>query len=218
MPQPILEVRGLGKRFGRLEVLQGIDLSVSQGEVVALIGPSGSGKLTLLRCINGLEMPTIGRRSGFRGVDISGADANLNRVRREIGMVFQRFNLFPISPPGRTSPWRLRQVLGPLPRRGGCPRRRAARPRFPGSKRPDAYPSALSGGQQQRVAIARALAMQPASCCSTSRRRRSTRSWSARCCRHPRPGAGGDDNVRRHARDGVRRGGGATASCSWTRA
>ena len=89
---PILSLREVSKRFGTLEALRGVNFEAREGEVIALIGPSGSGKSTLLRCVNGLETPTSGKIS-YRGQEVNAA--SLNRIRREIGMVFQRFNLFP---------------------------------------------------------------------------------------------------------------------------
>src|SRR5437867_5110855 len=91
---PILEVRGLRKSFGHLEVLRGIDLAVLPQELVFIIGPSGSGKSTLLRCCNRLEEPTSGSVV-VDGADITGSDVDINRVRQKIGMVFQSFNLYP---------------------------------------------------------------------------------------------------------------------------
>ena len=90
----VIRVEGLTKRFGALDVLRGIDCSVSAGEVVCVIGPSGSGKSTLLRCLNGLEDASSGRVS-VQGVSVHEPKTDLDALRTEIGMVFQRFNLFP---------------------------------------------------------------------------------------------------------------------------
>lgn len=154
----ILELRGLCKQFGPTVVLDGIDLSVEPGAVIALIGASGSGKSTLLRCVNGLETPTRGEVT-FRGSTVT--PANVTEVRRHIGMVFQRFNLFPhLTALGNVTLAPLR-VLG----RPAAEAERAGRELLASVKlaeRADAFPAQLSGGQQQRVAIARALAMGPA--------------------------------------------------------
>jgi polar amino acid transport system ATP-binding protein len=133
---------------------------VQESQVVVLIGPSGCGKSTLLRCVNRLEAPTSGTVR-FRGEDISGPAAEINRVRREIGMVFQRFNLFPHLTALGNVTLAPRRVLG-------MPETQAEREGLELLERvhlgPKAhnYPGELSGGQQQRVAIARALALRPA--------------------------------------------------------
>ena len=90
----MINVRNLHKRFGDLEVLRGVSMTIHQGEKVVLIGPSGSGKTTLLRCLNLLEMPSAGTIC-FKGEDITSPNCDLNMVRRKMGMVFQQFNLFP---------------------------------------------------------------------------------------------------------------------------
>ncbi|UJP08998.1 amino acid ABC transporter ATP-binding protein [Microbacterium sp. KUDC0406] len=156
---PAIDVQGLVKTFGENEVLKGIDLTVQAGEVVCIIGPSGSGKSTLLRSVNLLEEPT-GGKVFIEGIDITDEDADIDRVRQRIGMVFQSFNLFPHM-----------NVLGNLTiaqrqvkRRSKGEAERIAREmldRVGLSDKVDAYPSHLSGGQQQRVAIARALCMNP---------------------------------------------------------
>ncbi len=166
---PMVNAEGVHKRFGRLEVLKGIDLRVDRGEVMCLLGPSGSGKSTFLRCINHLEKINSGRLLvdgelvGYR--EAGGKlhelhESEVARKRAEIGMVFQSFNLFPHM----TS---LENVaLAPMRVAGvsrGEARQRAGRllERVGLSDKLSTYPVALSGGQQQRVAIARALAMQP---------------------------------------------------------
>jgi len=90
----LVDIRNLHKSFGKLEVLKGINMQIHESEVVCVIGPSGGGKSTLLRCINRLEEPTSGKII-IASEEITGAKANLNRMRSEIGMVFQHFNLFP---------------------------------------------------------------------------------------------------------------------------
>jgi polar amino acid transport system ATP-binding protein len=155
----MIDIRGLHKSFGELEVLRGIDAQVAAGEVVCVIGPSGSGKSTLLRCINLLEEPTAGEiRVG--GVEVTDPDVDIDAVRRKIGMVFQQFNLFPHLTVTENLTIAQRRVLG----RGKAEARRVAAEnleRVGLSPKADAYPSQLSGGQQQRVAIARSLAMGP---------------------------------------------------------
>ncbi|HEY3727689.1 MAG TPA: amino acid ABC transporter ATP-binding protein [Solirubrobacteraceae bacterium] len=157
------------KRFGRLEVLKGIDLEVARGEVMCLLGPSGSGKSTFLRCINHLEKINSGRLSvdgelvGYResGDKLHELhERDVARKRAEIGMVFQHFNLFPHMTA-------LENVCLAPTRVSGVARKEARErgtemlARVGLSDKVDVYPVALSGGQQQRVAIARALAMQP---------------------------------------------------------
>ena len=154
-----IEIRGLHKSFGNLEVLRGIDVRVAAGEVVCVIGRSGSGKSTLLRCINLLEMPTSGEiRVG--GVEVTDPDVDIDAVRRRIGMVFQQFNLCPRLTVTENLTISQRRVLG---RSKDEAERVAAEnlERVGLSPKADAYPSQLSGGQQQRVAIARSLAMGP---------------------------------------------------------
>ena len=154
----MIEIKGLKKSFGDLHVLKGIDLHIDEREVVVIIGPSGSGKSTLLRCINFLEEPTSGTIT-VDGIPLN-SDANINKVREEVGMVFQRFNLFPhmtvlqnitLAPMKvrKINKSRAEQTAQDLLDRVGL------------GDKADAYPNQLSGGQQQRVAIARALAMNP---------------------------------------------------------
>jgi polar amino acid transport system ATP-binding protein len=166
----VLDAKDVHKRFGRLEVLKGLSLAVSRGETVCLIGPSGSGKSTFLRCINHLERIDSGRIEvnghliGYReknGRLVEDSERSIARQRAEIGMVFQRFNLFPhmtalenvVEAPVRVLNRPKDEVVAEaeslLDRVGLADKR-------------DVYPGKLSGGQQQRVAIARALAMDPA--------------------------------------------------------
>ncbi|MCF3176930.1 amino acid ABC transporter ATP-binding protein [Streptomyces auratus AGR0001] len=154
-----MEVAGLRKAFGELEVLRGIDFSVARGEVVCVIGPSGSGKSTLLRCVNLLEEPSAGRVT-VAGTEVTDPDVDIDRVRRRIGMVFQAFNLFPHLNALENLTIAQRRVLG----RDRAEAERIARAnleRVGLSDKAAAYPAQLSGGQQQRVAIARALSMDP---------------------------------------------------------
>ena len=156
---PILQLVGLHKSFGALEVLKGIDLTVRQGELVFIIGPSGSGKSTLLRCCNRLEEPTRGAVI-VEGADITGHGVDLNRVRQKIGMVFQSFNLYPHMTALGNVTLALRKVQG-MARADAEAKGLAALRRVGLADKAHAWPNELSGGQQQRVAIARALALEP---------------------------------------------------------
>ena len=156
---PALELEGVHKSFGKLEVLRGIDLTLAEHEVVCLIGASGSGKSTLLRCVNLLE-PIDAGRIVVAAEELTAPGVDINRVRREIGIVFQSFNLFPHMSV------RANVTLAPRKARGlsrSDADAEAARllERFGLADKRDEYPDRLSGGQQQRVAIVRALAMQP---------------------------------------------------------
>jgi polar amino acid transport system ATP-binding protein len=157
------------KRFGRLEVLKGVDLAVPRGAVVCIIGPSGSGKSTFLRCVNHLEkidagrIEVNGRLIGYRernGKLVEDSEKSIARQRAEIGIVFQRFNLFPHMTALENiieAPVHVRGV----PRRDAVVGAEALLERVGLADKRDVYPGKLSGGQQQRVAIARALAMNP---------------------------------------------------------
>ena len=155
-----LEITGLHKSFGKLEVLRGIDLEVAEHEVVCLIGASGSGKSTLLRCINLLE-PIDAGRVKVLGEEITSRGVDVNRIRRRIGIVFQSFNLFPHMSVLRNVTLGPRKALG-LSRAQADEQATALLARFGLAEKRDEYPDRLSGGQQQRVAIVRALAMEPA--------------------------------------------------------
>lgn len=157
--KPILQVIGLHKSFGSLEVLKGIDLSVGKGELVFIIGPSGSGKSTLLRCCNRLEEPSSGSVI-VDGFDITRHDVDLNRVRQKIGMLFQSFNLYPHMNALGNVTLALRKVQG-MSRPDAEAKGMAALTRVGLADKAKAWPNELSGGQQQRVAIARALALEP---------------------------------------------------------
>jgi len=169
MSSTMLRAEQVHKSFGRLEVLRGISLEVQQGEVLCIVGPSGSGKSTLLRCVNHLEKIDAGRlwvddelvgyrQSGGRLYELR--ESEVCRKRTEIGMVFQRFNLFShMTALGNVieAPVRVKR----LARERAVAQARALLARVGLADKLDAYPSQLSGGQQQRVAIARALAMEP---------------------------------------------------------
>ncbi|MBF5046023.1 amino acid ABC transporter ATP-binding protein [Aggregicoccus sp. 17bor-14] len=155
----LVEVKDLHKRFGTLEVLQGLSLTVNAGEVVVLVGPSGCGKSTLLRCLNGLELPTSGSVT-VGGLPVLPDPKALQALRRRVGMVFQRFHLFPHLTALQNVMLAPVQVLGQSPKEAEAAGRELLERVHLGAKA-DAYPQQLSGGQQQRVAIARALAMRP---------------------------------------------------------
>ena len=154
----MIDIENLRKSFGDVEVLKGINLTIKEKEVVVIIGPSGSGKSTPLRCMNYLEEPTSGEVS-VDGIVLDG-EANINKVREEVGMVFQRFNLFPhmtVLQNIMLAPIKVRHVA----KQEAEDTARKLLARVGLADKADAYPSQLSGGQQQRVAIARALAMKP---------------------------------------------------------
>lgn len=155
----MIEVKKLYKNFGQLEVLKGIDTTVSAGDVLCIIGPSGSGKSTFLRCLNMLEVPTSGQII-FEGNDLTDKKANLNVHRQKMGMVFQQFHLFPhmtILDNLITAPMMVKKV----PREETTKKAMALLKRVGLEEKADAYPEQLSGGQKQRVAIVRALCMEP---------------------------------------------------------
>jgi ABC-type polar amino acid transport system ATPase subunit len=155
----VIEARGLHKHFGALHVLRGVDLLVSDRELVFVIGPSGSGKSTLLRCLNRLEQPDSGSIV-VDGADLLDRRTDLNRARRRIGMVFQSFNLYPHMTALGNVTLALRKAAGKS-RDEAETLARAALDRVGLADRADHRPAQLSGGQQQRVAIARAIALEP---------------------------------------------------------
>lgn len=154
-----LQVSGLIKKFGEDTVLNGIDLSVRQGEVVVVLGPSGCGKSTLLRCMNGLETPTAGTIL-LDGEPISAGDRNITRQRQKIGMVFQSYDLFPHKTILDNVTLAPRKVLKRPKAEAEADAQRLLERVGLWEKR-NAYPRELSGGQKQRVAIVRALCMNP---------------------------------------------------------
>ena len=156
---PALELEGVHKSFGKLEVLRGIDLTLAEHEVVCLIGASGSGKSTLLRCVNVLE-PIDAGRIVVAGEEVTGKGVDVNRIRREIGIVFQSYNLFPHMSVLENVTLAPRKARG-LSRSVANGEAETLLARFGLADKRDEYPDRLSGGQQQRVAIVRALAMQP---------------------------------------------------------
>ncbi len=155
----IIRVENLYKSFGKLQVLKGVTEQINQGEVVSIIGPSGGGKSTFLRCLNLLEEPTKGHIY-FEGTDITDKKVNINLHRQKMGMVFQHFNVFPnmtvgenisMAPVllGKKTKAQAQEMVGELLNRVGL------------YEKMKEYPNKLSGGQKQRLAIVRALAMEP---------------------------------------------------------
>lgn len=155
----MINVSGLRKNFGSLEVLKGIDQHVAKGEKIVLIGPSGSGKSTFLRCLNLLEVPTSGEIT-IEGKSITDSKTNVNELREKMGMVFQHFNLFPhlsVMDNITLAPIKVKKIS-----RADANERALKLLKMVGLyDKADAYPAQLSGGQKQRIAIARALAMEP---------------------------------------------------------
>lgn len=155
----MIEIRDLHKSYGELNILNGLNMTIEQGEVVVVIGPSGSGKSTFLRCLNLLETPTAGDIL-FEGMKINDKKHDINATRAKMGMVFQAFNLFPhmsvldnitlapIKVKGKSKAEAEATAMDLLKKVGLA-------------DKASAYPDQLSGGQKQRIAIARALAMQP---------------------------------------------------------
>ena len=155
----MIEVRNLKKSFGDNQVLKGIDIDIHKGEVVVVIGPSGSGKSTFLRCLNLLELPNEGSIV-VEGETITDKNADVNKIRQKMGMVFQQFNLFSNMNIMRNmcvAPMTVRKN----PKEKAQERARELLERVGLEEKADSYPQQLSGGQKQRVAIARALAMEP---------------------------------------------------------
>ena len=159
MTESKIKVTGRKKSFGENHVLKGIDIEINAGEVVCVIGPSGSGKSTFLRCLNRLEEATEGQIL-VDGESITDPKANVDRIRRHMGMVFQQFNLFPhmsVLDNLTFAPVQLKLKT----REEAEAKAKQLLARVGLAEKVDAMPRSLSGGQQQRVAIARALAMEP---------------------------------------------------------
>ena len=155
----LIRVEDLHKDFGSLKVLKGITDHVDKGEVVSVIGPSGGGKSTFLRCLNLLETPTSGKIY-FEGVDITDKKVDINLHRQKMGMVFQHFNVFPHMTVGQNitlAP----VMLGKKSKTEAAEQARELLGRIGLLDKIDEYPGKLSGGQKQRLAIVRALAMEP---------------------------------------------------------
>jgi polar amino acid transport system ATP-binding protein len=159
MPNPILEIRGLTKIYGQNVIFRDLDLKVNEGETIVIIGPSGTGKSTLLRCIN-LLTPHDGGQIFLDGQEITARGYNQDQVRQHIGMVFQNFLLFNHLTALGNVMIGLTKVKK-LPREQAMEKAMAELTRVGLADHADHYPGQLSGGQQQRVAIARALAMDP---------------------------------------------------------
>ncbi|AZG06780.1 amino acid ABC transporter ATP-binding protein [Pigmentiphaga sp. H8] len=157
--QPIIQMEGVSKWFGKYQVLRDIDLAVERGERIVICGPSGSGKSTLIRCINRLEEHQQGRIA-VGGIELTSDLKDIEAIRREVGMVFQHFNLFPhltVLQNLTLGPiWVLKQ---PKAQAEAAAMQYLERVRIP--EQAHKYPGQLSGGQQQRVAIARSLCMSP---------------------------------------------------------
>jgi len=157
--RPMIEMHGVGKWFGRFQVLKDIDLRVAQGEKIVLCGPSGSGKSTLVRLVNGLE-PYQAGKVVVDGIELRDDPKAIEAVRREVGMVFQSFNLFPhltaLENLTLAPVWVRR-----MPKKDAETLALQLLERVRIAEQAHKYPAQLSGGQQQRVAIARALAMRP---------------------------------------------------------
>lgn len=159
MTDVILETRNLKKSFGKLEVLKGISTEIRRGEVVSIIGPSGGGKSTFLRCLNLLETPDSGQVL-FKGQDITDKKLNISKYRQSIGMVFQHFNVFPnltVLENVTLAPVLEKKV----PKDQAKEEAMALLRRVGLGDKANEYPRKLSGGQKQRLAIVRAMAMKP---------------------------------------------------------
>lgn len=155
----LIRVEDLHKSFGSLQVLKGVSETISKGEVVSIIGPSGGGKSTFLRCLNLLETPTSGRIY-FEGTDITDKSVDINLHRQKMGMVFQHFNLFPHKTIKENITLAPIKLLGKS-KEEADKRAMELLERVGLAEKADSYPSQLSGGQKQRIAIVRSMAMDP---------------------------------------------------------
>lgn len=155
----LIRVEDLHKSFGSLQVLKGVSETISKGEVVSIIGPSGGGKSTFLRCLNLLETPTSGRIY-FEGTDITDKSVDINLHRQKMGMVFQHFNVFNNLTVGKNVTLAL-VLLGKKSQKEADEMAAELLARVGLQEKADQYPKKLSGGQKQRLAIVRALAMEP---------------------------------------------------------
>jgi polar amino acid transport system ATP-binding protein len=155
----LVELKDVVKRYGQNTVLNGVSLSIETGEIIAVIGRSGSGKSTMLRCINGLE-PIQGGTVAFDGTVVNDPKTDLRKLRQHVGIVFQSFNLFPHLSVEKNITLAPKVVKGVAPAEARILAEAVLR-KVGLAEKIDAYPDQLSGGQQQRVAIARSLAMQP---------------------------------------------------------
>jgi polar amino acid transport system ATP-binding protein len=155
----LVELQDVIKRYGTHTVLNGVSLAVEKGEIIAIIGRSGSGKSTMLRCVNGLE-PIQGGSVRFEGTQVNAPDTDLRKLRQHVGIVFQSFNLFPHLTVEKNITLAPKVVKGMNPNEARALAERVLA-KVGLAEKIDAWPDQLSGGQQQRVAIARSLAMQP---------------------------------------------------------
>ena len=155
----LFEIKGLQKKFGELTVFDGLDETISKGDVVVIIGPSGGGKSTFIRCLNLLEQPTAGTIL-FEGQDITAKGFDVNRHRQKVGMVFQQFNLFNNLTVLENIAISQIKVKG-LSQAESETKAMTLLKRVGLDDKAGSYPSQLSGGQKQRIAIVRALAMEP---------------------------------------------------------
>ena len=158
-PNYLIEVSDLHKSFGELKVLKGVSEHISKGEVVSIIGPSGGGKSTFLRCLNLLEIPDSGKIL-FEGEDITANGVNIDLHRQKMGMVFQHFNVFPHMTVGENITM-APVLLGKKKQNEAVEMAKELLNKVGLSSKYDEYPQRLSGGQKQRLAIVRALAMEP---------------------------------------------------------
>ena len=155
----MIEVKGLCKKFGKVKVLEGLDITINKGDKMVLVGPSGCGKSTFLRCLNQLEVPD-GGEVWFDGQLVNSPKTDINAVRRRMGMVFQHFNLFPHMTILENMTLAPMKLLGKTWEAAES-KAMALLDRVGLADRAKAYPSQLSGGQKQRIAIVRALCMEP---------------------------------------------------------
>ena len=155
----LVELTDVIKRYGTHTVLNGVSLAVEKGEIIAIIGRSGSGKSTMLRCVNGLE-PIQGGQVRFEGTTVNDPNTDLRKLRQHVGIVFQSFNLFPHLTVEKNITLAPKVVKGMNPAEARALAERVLT-KVGLAEKIDAWPDQLSGGQQQRVAIARSLAMQP---------------------------------------------------------
>jgi len=156
---PLVDLKDVVKRYGSNTVLNGVSLAVEKGEIIAIIGRSGSGKSTMLRCVNGLE-PIQGGTVAFDGTIVNDPNTDLRKLRQHVGIVFQSFNLFPHLSVEKNITLAPKVVKGMAPAEARTLAETVLR-KVGLAEKIDAWPDQLSGGQQQRVAIARSLAMSP---------------------------------------------------------
>ena len=207
------------RRFGTNQVLRGIDLDVEQHQVVCLIGASGCGKSTLLRCINAAGDDRRRRRSTSTATGSADAGVDVDALRRDVGIVFQSFNLFPHMTVLRERDAGARSRCSGFTKDVGRGARHALLKRIGLDEKAKEYPDRLSGGQQQRVAIVRALAMEPTAAAARRDHLGARPRAGRRGAQHrPRPGRDGHDDDAGHPRDGLRQGGRRRRCASCTRA